>query len=441
MEGWLEQAFIVMAIPLLGAVIGTFFWSKPQAFKIWGLLVVITTWLAVAVHPSMSDAPSSISIFLIHMILLAGFLTILGQHPNKEAPISLCLALLFTGLGIGFLLSEGHAGSIMLGAILGLLIVSLVRHRRLDRDIHWSAMSLLALGILSLILSMVYSGPYRIFMLLLPLVLVWPLWPLQAAFVSSVSCLPGMLPAFLAVLLPSVGFYGFTHLLPVLPAAAFDFLWVFAIASALYGSLLALSQDSVDTLLAYAHSALGAILWWYVAVTQSVGPGTLSYLTGLNLVICGLLLASLYIRLRFGSLDLQGSHGLAHTMPTLATLFVLFITAALGLPVITLLSAFMKMMLDIPSSHTGSLVLVLLSWLLASWYFPRLMQQVLFGPVSPQCQAGGDLHVQERLSLILLLVVLVALGMAPFHWFGVVDSTVHAWHYSFEIAQDGRWTV
>ncbi len=437
MDWWSEQAFVVMAIPILSAALGTIFWSKPRLFKIWGLLVTTTTWLIVAVPFWLSDAHPTLSLFLIHLILSAGFLTILGQFSNKETPISLCLMLLFTGLGVGYVASEGHANSIILCGIFGLLILALVRHRRKDRETPWYAIGVFALGILSLLLSVVYPDPFRIFILLIPLAIVWPLWPVQGAFVASLSCLPGMLPAFLAVLLPSIGFYGMTSALPVLPEGALTLIWVVAIVSAIYGSVLALSQDSMDTLLAHAHMALGAILWWYVAVTQTVAQVAVAYLGGLALVICGLLLASQHIRARFGHLDLKAYHGLAQIMPCLSTLFVLFITAALGLPIFTLFSAFTKMMLGISSSHVGSLVMVLLAWLMASWYFPRLMQQVLFGPLPPKCKAGHDLYVHEWFSLILLLVLLIMLGMAPAHWFGAADATVHMVQLSSAIAQDG----
>lgn len=439
MAWWSEQTLVALAIPVLGAALGTMFWSKPRVIKVWGLLVIIATWLIVAVPSWMSEAPATISLSLLHLILAAGFLTILGQHPNKETPVSLCLTLLFTGLGLGYVASGGHTGSIIFGGIFGLLILVLFRHRRPGRDVPWYAIGALALGILSLILSVVYPDPFRIFILLIPLAIAWPLWPVQGVFVASVSSLPGMLPAFLAVLLPSVGFFGMTSVLPVLPEGALNLLWVIALVSALYGSLLALSQNSIEDLLAYAQMALGSILWWVIAVSQTVAPGAVIYLGGLTLVICGLLLAGLHIRTRFGYLDLNTSHGLAHTMPGFSVLFVLLITAALGLPIFTLFSAFMEMMLGLSSTPVRSLALILLLWFMASWYFPRLMQQVLFGQPSRQFTAGHNLYVDERWALILLLALLVMLGMAPPHWFGTVDPTVQMIHVSFGISQDGIW--
>lgn len=429
---WWSGQILTLAIPLLGAALGTIWWGKPQIFKMWGLLVIGLTWVIVAMPSFMSETPPTTSLFFIHLILLGGFLTILGHHSNKETSISLCLTLLFTGLGLGFVASQGPSSSIFLCGIFGLLILTFIRHRRQDWNIPWKAIGVLTVGLLSLLISMMTPDHIRVMALLIPLAIVWPLLPIHGAFIASVSCLPGTLPAFLAVFLPSLGFHGIITLLPVIPEGMWNLLWILALGSALYGSFLACSQNSMNTLLAYAHMALGAILWWCVAVTQGIGPGAVAYVAGLSLVICGLLLASQSVQVRFGHLDLSLSHGLAHSMPWLSTLFVLFITAALGLPIFVLFSAFMTMLLNITSRPAGSFMIILLTWLMSSWYFPRLMQQVLFGRLAPSCKSGHDLHIDERFSLILLLALLVMLGLVPAHWFGAADPAVPIEHLSFE---------
>ena len=439
MEWWSGQILVAPALLLLGAALGKILWSKPQLFKILTLLVFALTWLVVTVLSWMSEAPLTISYFLTHLILAAGFLSILGHHPDKETSISLCLTLLFGGVGLGVVAGQGHASSIFLCGIFGLLILAFMRHRRLDRETPWKAIVLLTVGLLSLLASLMVSDHIRVLTMLVPLAILWPLLPVQGAFVASVSCLPGTLPSFFAVLLPSLGFHGINHLLPFIPEGVLNLLWMVAIVSALYGSLLAISQDSMDSLLAYAHMALGSIVWWHVSGTHSVVPGAVVYLGALSLAICGLLVANQHIRTRFDHLDLTISHGLAHVMPRFSTLFVLFITAAVGLPIFTLFSAFMEMMLGLSSTGAGALLMILLTWLMASWYFPRLMQQVLFGRLSPSIKSGHDLHLDEKVSLILLLVLLVMLGGAPSHWFMAADPGGAPRQLSLGISQDAIW--
>ncbi len=431
--------FVVIAIPVLGAALGTTWWSKPQAYKLWGLLVLTITWLIATVTFSMSETPSTSSLFFMHLVFSAGFFTILAQHPNKETPISICLILLFAGLGIGYLTNEGDTGSIVLCGIFGLLILVLFRHRRQEHETPWFAIGALSLGILALFFSVGASEPLRTLARLIPLIMIWPLLPVQGVFIASVSFLPGTLSAFLAVLLPSLGLHGITNLLPVIPEYVLSLLGMLALASAIYGSLLALGQNSMDRLLAYAHIALGAILWWYVATTQSVASGAVVYLASLSLVISGLLIVSQSIRTRFGPLDLNHTHGLAHSMPQLSTLVVLFITAALGLPFFTLFSSFMEMMLNVPSISMVGMGLILLTWFMASWYFPQVMQHVLFGHPSRKIQNAHDLHVYELFSLIVVLALLVMLGMVPSHWFGTKPPASQIAHLSVERSQEGPW--
>jgi NADH:ubiquinone oxidoreductase subunit 4 (subunit M) len=88
--------------------------------------------------------------------------------------------------------------------------------------------------------------------------------------------------------------------------------------------------------------------------------------------------------------------------------------------------------LNLSAIPAGSLIIILLTWLLASWYFPRLMQQVLFGPLAPRFKAAPDLHLDERFSLILLLVLLVMLGIVPSDWFGGADPVSSIGQLSFE---------
>lgn len=440
MDWWAGQLVLVLGLPVFGAALGTIWWTKPQVFKLWSLLVVTLTGLILTVPVWMAASPFTLSLFLMQVILAAGFVTILGHHPNDETSVSLSLTLLYLGMGLGVVSSQEPAGVILLSGIFGLLILSLVRHRRPDMLLPWQALGLVTLGLLSLLMSLAASGHFRTLTLLVPFAMVWPLLPVHGAFVASLSCLPGTLPPFLAVLLPSLGFHGLALLLPDIPEGVLHLLWLAAIAGTLYGSLLALSQHSMEMVLAYAHLALGSIAWWYVTITQAITPGAIVYFGGLSLVICGLLLATQHLRTRFGHLDLSVSHGLARIMPWFATLFVLFITAAVGLPLFTLFSAFMDMLLSFSSTGAGTILVILLTWLMASWYFPKLMQQVLFGRLSSFCRTGRDLHLEERASLILLLALLVMLGITPSHWLvGAANQAVSPEQVSLDLSEDDVW--
>jgi NADH:ubiquinone oxidoreductase subunit 4 (subunit M) len=74
-------------------------------------------------------------------------------------------------------------------------------------------------------------------------------------------------------------------------------------------------------------------------------------------------------------------------------------------------------MLVAPSfALSGALVIVLITWLAASWYLFDFAQGLLFGRPRPE-RRYQDLGTPEMASLIIVLTLLVALGVVPARFF------------------------
>jgi NADH-quinone oxidoreductase subunit M len=243
-----------------------------------------------------------------------------------------------------------------------------------------------------------------------------PLFPLHGVYVAALTRLPGYLPMCLAILLPAAGLYGLTGLLPKMPAEFLRGVSVLALFGALYGSLKALVQFRVSHLLAYAGLAFFSILWWYLAVNGTFTPQAAVYASAVALVTGGLFLAWHRVQARYGDLDLNQIGGLARPMPRFATLLALLVMAAVGLPPFGLFSGYMAMLLHPSITMSWDLIVILLTWLVASWYLFRLMQRLLFGPHRSDI-LYEDLRPTEVASLVVVLVILVALGIAPYGFF------------------------
>ena len=157
-------------------------------------------------------------------------------------------------------------------------------------------------------------------------------------------------------------------------------------------------------LLAYAYLAQISIIWWYVAVSGSTTPQAVMFFSALALVTSGLYLAGHHLHTRFGHLDMDKMGGIAHSMPRFATILVVLITAAMGLPVFAVFSAFFEMMLHVSTLFLWSMLVILLIWLMMSWLYPRLMHQVLFGRPLVPAFSHRDLSPGELLPLILVVV-------------------------------------
>lgn len=262
--------------------------------------------------------------------------------------------------------------------------------------------------------------------------LMLPLFPLHGLYVAALSRMPGLLSIALALLLPMAGLYGLTGLLPELPAVLLNGVSLLALFGTLYGSIKALAQVRVTRLLAYGGLAFYSILWWHLAIAKTATPQAIIYTSAVALVTAGLLFAWRAVQTRYGDLALDRIGGLARPMPRFATLLSLLVMAAVGLPPFGLFSGYMAMLLHpsitISMSHSVGLTIILLAWFTASWYLFKLMQRVLFGPHRSDL-SYEDLGPAEVASLVIVLVLLLALGVAPRGLVEFFDaSTLTAWN-------------
>ncbi len=261
--------------------------------------------------------------------------------------------------------------------------------------------------------------------------LTLPLFPLHGLYVLALTRLPGSAAVGLALLLPMAGLYGLAGLLPGLPAALLNGLRLLALFGALYGSIKALAQVRATHVLAYTGLAFHSILWWDLAVVGRVTPQATMYAGAVVLATGGLRLAWHAVTMRYGDLALDRIGGLARPMPRFATLMALLVMAAVGLPPFGLFSGYIAMLLDpsISLAFGGSvgLTIILLTWFMASWYLYKLMQRLLFGP-HRQDLPYEDLRPAEMAPLVIVLLLLLALGVAPHEFVEFVDTnTLTAW--------------
>jgi NADH-quinone oxidoreductase subunit M len=221
-------------------------------------------------------------------------------------------------------------------------------------------------------------------------------------------------------------------LLPGLPAELLNGVRLLALFGALYGSIKALAQVRATRVLAYGGLAFYSILWWHVAVAGSVTPQATIYISAVALVTGGLRLAWHAVQTRYGDLAPDRIGGLARPMPRFATLLALLVMAAVGLPPFGLFSGYIAMLFD-PSitmsiGSSVGLTIILLTWFTASWYLYTLMQRLLFGP-HRQDLPYEDLRPAEVAPLVIVLLLLLALGVAPHGLIELFDAnTLTAWN-------------
>ena len=416
MTATMTAALLLVATPWLAAVLALPVRNNPRKLKSWLLRATIvslgtTLWASGALPVDAGRLP------LLFLLPVAAFATILGQPAHRGLGSAWLMTLLLLGVGLGVLALEAPLSQIcflLLLALVGLMLFHSRRHA--GADARWG-MGTAALGMLGLVAAMTMGPPASSVAFAVACAVGLPLLPFHKGYVSALSGLPGNLPAFLALLLPVIGFHGLLTVVPQLPNALAEGIAILALAGMGYGSLKALTQSRAAPVVAYGSLAFFSILWWYLVTTRAAAPQTVVYLSAVGLAASGLLLAWYALRARYGEIGFRALSGLAGPMPRFAIALSLLAVAALGLPPFGVFSGFLGMLLAPSFAPSGALVIVLIAWLTASWYIFDFAHALLFG--RPRAERRyEDLRAPELASLVIVLVLLVALGVMPARLFG-----------------------
>ena len=409
-NAWIAP-WLLLAVTSLGAGLGLLLRASLRRTKTSALMTTVVSLLSLlglfwTLSEPLAGAP------LLCLLPLGAFLSLLGQPLHRNNRTAWALTLVFLGMGLGILAGQEPGRSILLVTLLSLLCGLLYRFQEGTRPETWRGLAAYGLGMMSALLAPVLPAPASTVALLITCATLLPLLPLHSGFVATLTGLPGNLPAFLAMLLPAIGFHSLLLLLPNLTPTTLNTVAILALAGAVYGSLRALIQSRPLPRLAYAGLAFFDLLWWYIAATGAAPTQATVYLSAVSLAMSGLLLAWYALRARYGDVDLRALGGLAYPMPRFSTLLALLALAALGMPPFGVFSGFLGMLLAPTFVPSGALAVIMIVWLTASWYYTELVQQLVFGRQRADVRYE-DLRQSEFVSLVLLLLLLLALGTAP----------------------------
>jgi NADH-quinone oxidoreductase subunit M len=178
----------------------------------------------------------------------------------------------------------------------------------------------------------------------------WIFWFFAAAFLVKMPAflLHGWMPdAYRAAPLPvlavfsgvlaKVGAYGFLRVvLPLFPDAAMEYqtvILVIALASILYGSVMAFTQTNIRLIAGYSSVAqLGFITAGIFALRADGSDGAVLQMVNHGLVVAPLFLIVALLAERTGTEDIRAMGGMAMRAPVLAALFLIVTLATLAMP-------------------------------------------------------------------------------------------------------------
>ncbi|MDF0675788.1 MAG: proton-conducting transporter membrane subunit [Nitrospira sp.] len=404
--------WLLVGVPFAGALVCLTCWSDPYRVKrstiVWSVISLASIAGVAERLPTPPDG-----LLPLYLLPLAAVVSALGQPVHETHRLSWIMTLVFLGLGMGLLTAGNSVGLLCLILVMLTIMLLLYRHHTTLWPISWWGIGCFGIGIGGAVFSLVAEPPMSSVASLATCAVLLPLMPFHDGYLTALTRLPGSLPSFIVLLLPVLGLHRLATVMPTMPNEFVAVVSLMALMSALYGAIKALAQSRVRLLVGYGSVSFFSILWWFVAGAHRATARGAVLAGAVGLATSGLLVAWQVIRTRYGDdVDPQAIRGLAAAMPKYAVLLSLLGLAAMGIPPFGVFAGFMGLLLTAPPFSTIGLFIALAAWLAASWYIMQMMQQLLFGARRSDLRYA-DLRHPEFTSLLIVVLALLALGLAP----------------------------
>jgi NADH-quinone oxidoreductase subunit M len=245
-----------------------------------------------------------------------------------------------------------------------------------------------------------------------------PAFPLHAWMPDAYRAAPTPVVALLSGVLSKVGAYGFLRVvLPLYPDASVQFqelMLLIALASILYGSVMAFTQTSATLVVGYSSIAqLGFVTLGIFALRDEGAQGAVLQMVNHGLVVAPLFFIVALLAARAGgSDDLERLGGVAFRAPVLAALFLIVALATLAMPGS---ANFVGEFLILTGVFKAKIVFALLAGVgvvLAAVYTIRLYQRSMHNPPR-EGVVSREMSRADAAVLVPLTAVIVALALYP----------------------------
>jgi NADH-quinone oxidoreductase subunit M len=258
----------------------------------------------------------------------------------------------------------------------------------------------------------------------------WIFWFFAAAFLVKMPAfmLHGWMPdAYRAAPLPAlvvfsgvlakVGAYGFLKIvLPLFPAATVEFqevILVIALASILYGSVMAFTQTNMRLIAGYSSVAqLGFITAGIFALRADGADGAILQMVNHGLVVAPLFVIVAILVERSGTEDIREMGGMALRAPVLAALFLIVALATLAIPGSANFIGEFYILNGLFQEKIVFAFIAISGVAMSAYYALRLYQHAMHNR-KPDGIASREISLRDGLVLVPLVLCILALALYP----------------------------
>ena len=245
-----------------------------------------------------------------------------------------------------------------------------------------------------------------------------PAFPLHGWMPDGYKAMPLPVLAVFSGILSKVAAYGFLRVvLPVYPDASAHFqelMLLIALASILYGSVLAFTTPDSRLILGYSSVAqLGFITLGIFSLQDTGAQGALLQAVNHGLVVApAFFIVALLAARAGGSEDIREMGGIAFRAPVLATLFLIVALANLAMPGSSNFVGEFLILLGVFNAKIVIAIVAFTGVVLASVYTLRLFIRAMHNRVGPHV-TSREIALGDGLVIAPLVAVILALALYP----------------------------
>jgi NADH-quinone oxidoreductase subunit M len=250
-----------------------------------------------------------------------------------------------------------------------------------------------------------------------------PVFPFHTWQPDTYEQSPTAVTMVLSGLMVKMGVFGVIRwILPILPAASYSFgdvVMSMAVIGIVYASIIAIQQNDLKRLIAYSSIAhIGIMALVIFAETKTGFQGIMIQMFNHGIHIIGLWIVVELIERQFGTRKLSELGGLAQKAPALSILLVVIALANVSLPLTNSFVGEFLMFNGVWSSIVTQYNMVFtavaaLSIIFGAVYTLNMVQKIFYGPVNAITEKARDIFMNEKLALVVIVLIIVVFGVYP----------------------------
>jgi len=261
-----------------------------------------------------------------------------------------------------------------------------------------------------------------------------PIFPFHTWQPDTYEQSPTAVTMVLSGIMVKMGVFGMIRwLVPIIPTGAWawgDTVSTLAIIGMVYASLIAMVQDDLKRLIAYSSIAHIGLMCLAIFATDSMGmQGVMIQMFNHGINIIGLWIVVELIERQFKTRKMSELGGLAQKAPALSALLVVVALANVALPLTNAFVGEFLMFAGVFNSNVSQynevfMISAGITIILSAVYTLNMLQKVLFGNTSQLTAKGRDISFNEKVTLAVLVLMILAIGVYPKPMLELTQSTV-----------------